>query len=425
MKKIFKHKVISGALQFTIFIGVIIALILAGLVMLQNTHNFFIQQSKSTIENIQLANSGIMFLRQQKNLIADTITIDQLSRDNEKVQVQSSLWGIYEKAIVKTTHRKKIFYKSALLGTQIDNLKRSNLYLQDNFKPLVLVGNTILKGNAFLPAQGVKPGYIAGEGFYGVNLINGASYKSDDKLPKLRDRYKESIEQLSKFQVYKEENYLRESEIVRFTNSFLKPTKIWNSKSEIILSNNELSGNIIIQSEQKITVKKSATLKDIILIAPIIIIEDEVSGNFQVICNKQIKVGVDCKLNYPSALVLLEKKDEVTASQMSDIPIFIDKRTEIRGSILYLKAIKKNDFNTQVILNEESIIKGEVYCEGNLELKGKVVGSVYTEQFVVNKAGSVFINHIYNGQIANDNFPNQFCGLLFKDNQKSVAKWMY
>ena len=124
-------------------------------------------------------------------------------------------------------------------------------------------------------------------------------------------------------------------------------------------------------------------------------------------------------------MVLLEKKDEVTASQMSDIPIFIDKRTEIRGSILYLKAIKKNDFNTQVILNEESIIKGEVYCEGNLELKGKVVGSVYTEQFVVNKAGSVFINHIYNGQIANDNFPNQFCGLLFKDNQKSVAKWMY
>lgn len=398
---------------------------LTGLIMLQNTHNFFIQQSKATIENIQLANSGIIFLKQQKNLIIDTTAVEQLGNVSQKVQVHSSQWGIYEKAIVKTTFRKKIFYKCALLGTQIDEIYRPNLYLEDNFKPLVLVGNTILKGNVFLPAQGIKPGYIAGESFYGVDLIKGISHKSDTKLPELKARYKETIEQLTKFQGYKDENYLGENEKVRFVNSFFKPTKIWNSSNEITLDNNNLSGNIIIKSEYKITVKKAAILKDVIFIAPIIEIEDGVSGNFQAICNKRIMVGKDCKLNYPTALIFIQEKDEVRDFQKLGIPIYIDKKSEIRGSIVYFKSTKESDFKTQIILQEETIVKGEVYCEGNLEIKGKVVGSVYTEQFIVNKAGTIFINHIYNGQIVNDNFSEMFCGLLFKDCQKDIAKWLY
>jgi hypothetical protein len=425
MKKLHQHKVFSGALQFTIFIGVIIALILAGLVMLQNTHNFFIQQSKASIENIQLANSGITFLKQQNNLIADTTTIDQLSDTNQKIEVQSSQWGIYEKAIVKTTHREKIFYKSALLGTQIENSQRPTLYLQDNFKPLVVVGNAILKGIIFLPSQGVKPGYIAGESYYGKELVQGTTRNSNTKLPELKKNYKEILEGFLQFQEFNSNRFLGGNEVLKYKNSFLKPTKVWYSKNEIVLDNNNLLGNIIIKSEQKIVIKKTAILKDIMIIAPIIVIEDDVYGCFQALANKQIKVGKNCKLSYPSALVFIQEKNEILDTQKLEAPIYIDKKTEIRGSIVYFKSTKENDFKVQIMLNEETLVKGEVYCEGNVELIGKVVGSVYTEQFIVNKAGTTFINHIYNGQIVDDNFPEMFCGLVFKDNQKGVAKWMY
>lgn len=425
MKKQYNNKVFSGALQFTIFIGVIIALLLAGLVMLQNTHNFFIQQSKATIENIQLANSGITFLKQQEELVSDTTTIEKLSDTNQKVEVQTSQWGIYEKAIVKTTHREKIFYKSALLGTQIENSQRPTLYLQDNFKPLVIVGNTILKGIIFLPSQGVKPGYIAGESYYGKEIVQGTTRNSNTKLPELKKKYKETLEGLIKFQELNSDSFLGGNEVIKYRNSFLKPTKVWYNKNEIVLENNNLLGNIIIKSEQKIVIKKSAILKDVIIIAPSIDIEDDVSGCFQVIANKQIKVGKNCNLSYPSALVVIQEKNEIVDSQKLEVPIFIDKKAEIRGSILYFKNVNENDFKTQITLNEETIVKGELYCEGNLELKGKVVGSVYTEQFIVNRAGTTFINHIYNGQIVNDNFPETFCGLVFKDNKKGIAKWMY
>ncbi|MBC7523113.1 MAG: hypothetical protein H7239_01540 [Flavobacterium sp.] len=425
MRKFFKHKVFSGALQFTIFIGVIIALILTGLILLQNTHNFFIQQSKATIENIQLANSGINFLKLQLNPITDTTAIEKLSSNNQKVEVQSSQWGIYEKAIVKTTNREKIFYKSALIGTQMEDLQRPTLYLQDNFKPLIVVGNTRLKGTIYLPNQEIKSGYIAGESFYGKDLFQGTIKKSNTKLPELRKNYKDHFEELLKFKDLNIASFIGGNEIIKYRNSFLKPTKYWYSKNEIILDNNDLVGNIIIKSEHKITIKKTAILKDVIIVAPMVEIQDGVSGNFQAIANKQIIVGKNCKLTYPSAIVFIQIKEEVLDFQNTKTAVFIDKNTEIRGSIIYFKHTKENDFKTQITLSEEAAIKGEIYCEGNLELKGKVVGSVYTEQFIVNRGGTTFVNHIYNGQIVNDNFPENFCGLLFKNNQKGIAKWIY
>lgn len=427
MKSLLKHKVFSGALQFTIFIGVVIALLLAGLVMLQNTHNYFIEQSKATVENIQLANSGMNYLLNQTSPISDTITIEQLGTENQKVEVNLSQWGIFEKATVKTTHRQKIFYKSALLGTQIAAAKRPILYLQDNYKPLVVVGRTLLKGTVYLPSQGINPGYIAGESFYGQQLVEGTIKTSTNTLPKLNKKYRETLEAFTTNSNFSPDNFIGESNLAKASNSFLKPTKFYFKKEIIELNNNELTGNIIIKSDELIRIKKTTVLKDIIIIAPTVEIDDDVVGNFQIFATKKITVGKNCKLNYPSALVLMQEKQNITNpnTQPQEYQITIDKNTEIRGTLCYFKSIKDNDFKTQITLNEEAVIKGEVFCQGNFELKGKVVGTVYTEQFIANAAGSIFINHIYNGQIVEDNFPESFCGILFEDNLKGIAKWMY
>jgi hypothetical protein len=427
VKWLLKNKVYSGALQFTIFIGVIIALLLAGLVMLQNTHTYFIEQSKATVENIQLANSGINHLLNQKTTLKDTLTLPELTNENQKVEVQLSNWGIFEKGIVKTTHRKKIFYKSALLGTKITKEKRPSLYLQDNYKPLVVVGKTVLKGLVYIPSQGISPGYIAGESFFGSQLVEGVIKNSIKKLPELNSMYKELGEVFENNTEFSEENYLGWDNTSKIINSFLKPTKIMYQKGIIELDGTSITGNIIIKSDELVKIKKTAVLRDVIIIAPIVEIEDEVVGTFQVITNKRITVGKNCKLNYPSALVLIQEKESVANlnSNPLDYHIQVEKNTQILGTICFLKSIKENDFKTQITLSEEAIVKGEIYCQGNLELKGKVVGSVYTEQFIVNAAGSIFINHLYNGQIVNDDFPESFSGLLFKDNLKSVAKWMY
>src|SRR5690606_27051553 len=91
--------------------------------------------------------------------------------------------------------------------------------------------------------------------------------------------------------------------------SFHRPVKGFYSPSAIDLRKVRLSGNIIIRSDTRITVYRDADLHDVILAAPEIEIKTGVNGNFQAIADNRIIVGDSCRLDYPSALVLLENID--------------------------------------------------------------------------------------------------------------------
>ena len=74
---------------------------------------------------------------------------------------------------------------------------------------------------------------------------------------------------------------------------------------------------------------------------------------------------------------------------------------------------------------KDAKIKGQVYCNGNFEIKGTVSGSVYTKQFVANQSGSIFMNHIYNATIENQNIPMMYGGILLEQEPKTVLQWLY
>lgn len=427
MKLKWKNKVVSGALQFTIFISVLIALLLAGIILLTYTHRYFIEQSKAIVDNIQLANTGMAALRNQNAVSSDTVFLKLPdSREEQTIKVHLSHWGLFEKGYVVAIHRQKKFIKCSLLGTSLNTTDRPVIYLQENYIPLAVVGNTQIKGKAILPQQGVAPGNISGNSYYGTQLIYGPIESSGAELPKTKY---DCVQQIN----YYVKDYLPSSTISlekgkRLINSFKESEKGYFSEHTIVLDDIALTGNIIIRSDEKIIVKRSAVLKDIILAAPIIIIEDAVSGNFQALADTSIQIGKDCILLYPTALAINEK-EEINPDKPYDKftnKIFIDSNSVIRGSICYFKPRREeNDFRTNIFIDEQSSVKGEVYCLGNFELKGKVSGSVFTNYFLANEAGSVFVNHIYNAGISTENFPENFGGLLLENEQKTVVKWLY
>ncbi|WP_136667687.1 hypothetical protein [Flavobacterium sp. H122] len=418
------QKLRSGALQFTVFISVLIALLLSGLILYAYTFTYFKEQSKATIDIIQLSESGINYILHH-DIEFDTLEIEDLEANNRKVKVNLSNWGMFNKVTAIAFHRKKAFKRIALLGGLNDSEMASTLYLAESYNPLTIVGNTKIEGNVFLPSQGVKPGYIGGQSYYGSQLIYGKSSKSDLKLPEINtqsittiDNYLNDLEPINA----EEKNSIPNNQL---HNSFKENTKYIISNNDIILNNIELIGNIIVKSARKITISKSTNIKDIILIAPEIVIEDDVKGTFQAIANKGILLGKNCKLNYPSALILWDNPKIAVMDKLED-KIKIDKNSQINGVVCYFNRDQKiSNFNPRIILEEESKIKGQVYCQGSFELKGTVSGSVFTKEFVANQAGSTFVNHIYNGIIENNSIPKKYGGLLFEDNPKIIAKWMY
>lgn len=415
-----KKRIFSGALQFAIYTAAVVALLLFGLILYLHTFSFFGQQINSNNTNIKATDKGFSTVLKENQIVNDTLIIPSFEDSFQITKAISDYWGIFQKTKIVTSKNNKKFQKVALIGSHFEHQNRKTLYLKDLFKPLVVVGNTRIEGTASLAEQGIRPGNIAGNSYYGNQLIYGRIERSSDKLPELNNSFYENIDYLLKYKKPNKNNDYLEINL-KNVNSFFDTTK-WLYSNSILTIQDEFIGNIIIKSDTLIRITNTSKLKDIVLIAPTIIIEDNVTGTFQVIASNSIKVGKNVVLNYPSSLIL--KKDKIDNEK--DNMLFIDENSTIKGIVCYFTQNKTvSNFSTELFCSEKSTILGEIYCEGNFELKGRVVGSVYTHQFISNTAGTLFINHLYNATLTSEKLPDYYSGLLFENQSKSIMKWLY
>ena len=420
-------KLKSGALQLTLFISIIIAVLLMGFVLLVHSHKRFQVQTDFILETTQNAQKGIEHALLHSIRLKDTVAIPLEEPSFKTLEIHRDFWGIFERVTSVSKIKTNQFRKVALIGAKSKDQHRTALYLQDTRKPLVVVGRTKIEGVVFLPKQGVKAGTISGHSYTGSQLLYGSTQQSA-ALPPLTTGIFDQIESIE-YQVSEISN----AQFITikpglYSNSFFKPVQIHFSKSDILLNEVQLTGHIIVQSKTKITVQASAVLKDIVLIAPEIEIENNVIANFQAFASKKMSVGNSVQLRYPSALILNKNQvgSQSNTTGIKEKPsIQIGKSSVVKGVVVYLGNDPPNNFKTQIELQETSVLIGELYCNQNTELKGTVYGTVFAKNFIANQFGSIYQNHIYNGKINVHKLPKKYVGLLFNNSKKEVLKWLY
>lgn len=420
------YRVKAGALQFTMYIVVVIALLLATFTILVHTQNVFKQQTNQTIETINNANNGMHYALLNTLKLNDTILVNLPDQTNQSLKVHCNYWGLLEKVTVVSNKTNKTFKKIALIGAKPMGSNRTALYMEDHNRPLVLVGNTKIQGTAYLPKQGVRTGNISGHAYYGSQLIYGQT-RTSSALPKLEDQVLKQIKHIPEYyRTLEPDQFIELKAQSRYANSFKKPLEIIYKKDPINLSGVSLTGHIIIQSATKINVDATANLKDVVLVAPTIELKSNVKGRFQAIATKAITVGAHSYLEYPSALVLKEEPILIETHSLKTIEtplIHLKKGAKLKGSIVYLGTTK--NYDPQVLVEENATVTGEIYSNKNIELLGSVHGSVYTSGFVASQSGSVYQNHIYNGTIATNKLVAEYVGLVFENSKKGISKWLY
>ena len=423
-------KLKAGALQLTLFIIVIIVVLLMTFILLIHTHKQFRIQSDFKVDTVRAANLGINFALHNQIRLEDTTRISLEDEDYKSLKVCRNFWGAFERVTSVSQLKNNRFQKSALIGSSQKNDIRSVLYVQDNDRPLILVGNTKIEGLAYLPKQGVKSGTISGQSYNGSQLIYGKQNVSNI-LPKLDNEMLTSLKKVQGIHLgYNQEQFLNLKDGQHYSNSFLKPLQIIFSNDVLNLTNVQLTGHILIQSRSKIVVHYSAKLTDVILVAPEIEIQNNVIGSFQAIASNKIIVENNVELNYPSALIVNEK-EENNQSRLSNNQfqqengIVIGDKTTIKGQVVYLGQEIPNNYKVQIEIKEQAILFGELYCNQNTELKGKVYGTVYTNNFLVNKFGSIYQNHLYDATINIKELPQEYVGLSFLNSEKKILKWLY
>ncbi len=412
-------------MQFALLISVIVAILLSAVLLLTHVQSFFKIKSKELLVATEEVNKRLFESLDNTITTEDTIRI---SSETKNVKIATTYHGVWTKTFSEVSIRNRKISKAAFSGTYIDP-KTPNLYLANKNAPLVVVGHTRLEGNSYLPKQGIKAGNISGHYYQGVSLYYGRTLESKETIPKLDDQWLSYIELLSKGGYVKEDLVVSLEKEIK--NSFYNPVKIIYTNEPITLGNESISGNIVIQSASKIVITSASQLTDVLLIAPTIIVQNNVKGRFQLLATKKIEIGKRCHLSYPSSITLLDQKNSLNTNQGNTIQnknpdLSIDKNSIIEGSVLYLKKKGKaqNRIKTHLEIQENVEITGDVYCQGNTELLGTVRGSLYTQQFIANQSGSVYLNHLYNGKVLKNPIPG-YAGLPFKNLKKSIALWLY
>ncbi|MCR8667513.1 hypothetical protein NO995_07465 [Aestuariibaculum sp. M13] len=415
-------KLKAGALQFTIFVIVIVGILLATFIIFIYTHNQFHNQSELLVKTIKNADKGVDYLLHNLIDLKYSEPFNLEAENEELISITTDFWGVYKKVISTSSIKQNTFNKVALLG-----FKRSDkdvaLYVEDHNRPLVVVGDTKIIGDAFIPEQGIRTGNISGNSYYGSQLIYGRSRTIKD-FPNLNTEILNQIKHIKDRIKDLDNGYYLDVEGRRvIEKSFLEPLKAIYKPDVIKLTEISLTGHIVVQSETKIKIDASATLHDVILIAPQVEIGDNVKGNFQVFASKSLKVGTACNLTYPSVLVLNEEI-KISETSNNETPVLeIGEGTEVKGSVIFLGESK--GYKAQTIIDKNTIITGEVYCNRNLELKGIVEGVVLTSSFVANQSGSSYQNHLYNGIIDINKLHDNYVGITFKDEKRGIVKWLY
>lgn len=417
----------AGSLQFVLFIGVVIMLLLMAFVTLSHSQSFFGKKTELFINTVRKADSGLRYMLKNEQAQKDSIDLPIGLDSPVSLKGIKEHWGSFEKYTIVSTAKKNRFVKTVLVGKKHPE-KLPALYLQNNERPMIIVGNASITGDAFLAPQGIRPGNISGNSFYGDTPLRGSQRLSSSQLPKLNQDLRSHLELLSqnRFRA-RPDAIIPLSRDMKYANSFKQPTQyIYGDRMD--LSGVSLTGNLIIQASQKIIVQASSQLQDVLLLAPEIEIKSNVKGTFQSIASKHISVGKGCVLGYPSALVIVAQRQNANQSSTTQRPaIFVDSKTDILGLIVYLSASEERQLAPKIGLSEKVNLWGELYCEQNLELKGNVFGSVTTKSFMALEGGSIYQNHLYNGTINSKRLHEQYVGLLMEDSKQSkgIAKWLY
>jgi cytoskeletal protein CcmA (bactofilin family) len=413
------HKIEAGALQLVIFVTVVIALLLSSFILYLHLNTLYKLDNDHTINSIKISDSGFEWIKTHKIDYKDTIR-NEISK-TESLKLIKSHWGIYDLVNVTGKTQNKEFNKVALVGGISPLNKNFALSLNNQRNPLVLVGDTFLKGELYTSPYGIKAGNIS-ELYYENRDLYQGNLNTDDVDLRIDNEKKDYLKSIS-FAYNSQEKTFIDKLPDTLSQSFKNQALVYYSEEDIYLEGLSVYGQVVIQSKKSITVDQTSILEDVILIAPSINIKQGFRGTIQCFSSELISVEKNVQLNYPSTL-LINPDNSINTEKKPKL--IINSNTQINGSLIYFRNnAQENQYDSNIYIGANSKIFGMIYSEENLELYGSVMGSVITERFITRYKSSTYINHLLNVTISSAMVSENTIGLPFKDTKLGISKWVH
>jgi len=411
----------AGTLFYSIVISLVIALLSGSMIMLSQLSAESFQRSLSRQELELNAASGLNLLLSSQTLVAEEEerTIDLYKNGTDSVLLSRQFWGAFEIAASKAMRHGQESMSIAETGYSPNSADNYCLYVSDLDKPVAICGATALRGTAFLPKAGIKRAYIEGQNYTGSAMVYGEIRESAKELPPFNKKLTERIKTLARQEATAA--LPEETETTRTTNSFLSPVVVISERPAMTIRAS-YSGHIVLISQTAITVEAAASLEDVILCAPKIIIKQGFRGNLQAFAADSMLIEKDVVLNYPSVLGIVQQE-----GAKKNAALILSQGDSISGSLFLCNAASSQALYTGgITIPEKAVICGSVYSNGYADMRGNISGSLMCRNLLLHTSSSVYENHLLNAVIDRSALSPYYAGISLVEETgfKKAVKWL-
>jgi len=389
-------------------------------IRLHHYHTLTLIQNQRLERNV---NSALVVAKETPNAynLNQPLTTDLYSDESDEVTITKKLWGGYYLLKAEASWRTAQHAIIEMCGNDVFSDEPIALYLADKERYLSISGSTNLNGNCYIPKLGIRRAYIEGNSYTGSEMVHGKIQISKSSLPEIDPVFVAANRDYLIGSNFPGDSLVTISRLFKsdsIVNSFYQKTAIFYSDAWLTLTHKYLKGNIKVVSSKGITLNKTSEIQDVIFYAPKIEVNPGFTGTVQMFATDTIFVREGARLLFPSLISIIESKSK-------NPYIEIGKKCIISGDIVLLLKSVSNNSLAECDLNEESIINGRIYCDGKLQVKGAVKGSVYCTGFILKTPASLYENHLLNATVDFHALSKYYSGAGFfkvSDRYKSIKR---
>lgn len=400
----------AGSLLYAVYICLLISVMSGSLIFIFNYNLDLSTRQAVQSELIDLCDSCFDYYLSDSQNFNDLNSEELNLFDNGQVcEFSKTKWGFYTRLSVKAYFKKDTIQKSAFVGKRQGGEKLA-LYVCDWDEQLKVSGTTIIKGDMKLPASGHKAVNILGNNQLNKPVLSGRVTKSSQALPEISMSNLVELNSNSK-----RIGLSRLNKRSLIFNDFSTETLIVELDKGEQLDNKSFKGNIVIKSVDTLYINNSTKLEDAIVQAPKIVIRNGFEGRAQFVASNEIFVENKAVLKYPSSIAVLSGKS------LYQKKITISENSKVYGGVVIDAATFDEKEDNKVFIEEGALIVGNLYCNGKLQLQGKVMGTVHAHKLELETKSGKYENVLLNTSIDALNLPKGFIKLpLFKKQENQI-----
>lgn len=381
----------AHSLLYAIYICLLVSIICGAMLYFFNLYSI-LNLHYNLSEELYIQNQSTVNFALGNKLEQQEIPADEATNIQNSYTVKP--YGLLNILIAQSVLKNDTVHSAHFVGGYTKN--KTALYIANFTQNISYHKNVKINGDCYFPNVNLSPAYITNE--LNTLNINGKKEVSNILIPAINSKYNKILEDLNSIPSKLNENNKVKDSI--YFNSFSKPTQ------EIIVKNNLsnviIKGNFVLKSPDSIVISKSAILEDVIIVAPKIHIEEGFKGNAQFFATQKILVDPKVTLNYPSALAVKNEGIEEEGT------ILIKQEVKIFGTVVLFGNTIENLRKNSITIGEKTMLLGNLYCSGKLDLQGSVYGSVYTNKVFHISPSSTYENLLHNFTIDISKKPNYY-----------------